>query len=113
MTISKFIVAHVVLCPDNVQAKRIKLFLSKDFTYKDFIVHVFNLEPDMFKDKAYIDTTICFGGRWAPYTPNFIEELKLPISLHFQFICSTKHNFINLLNDSKSSWGDKESTSVS
>ena len=110
MTKSNNIVAHVVLCPDNVQVKRIMLALSKDFTYKDFIVHVFNLEPDIFKDKSYIDTIICYAGKTAaPYTPNFIEELGItdiptfPIYLFYK-----KHNFINLLNDSKSSWGNKE-----
>ena len=110
MTTSNFIIAHIILCPNNVQTKRIKLILPKDCKYKDFIVKVFNLEPDMFKDKAYIDTTICYGGKMgAPYTPNFIKDLSItemptiPIYLFYK-----KHNFINLLNDSKSSYGNKE-----
>ena len=110
MTTSNFIVAHVVLCPNNVQTKRIMIRLSKDSTYKEFLVQIFNIEYEMFKGKDYIDTTICYGGKMsAPYTPNFISELGIadtpikPIYLFYK-----KHNFINLLNDSKSSWGNKE-----
>ena len=82
MTTSNFIVAHVVLCPNNVQTKRIMIRIPKNFNYRDFVVHIFNLEPDMFKDKAYIDTTICYGGKMsAPYTPNLLVNLVLLIHL--------------------------------
>ena len=107
MTISNNIVAHIIICIDNVQTKKIKVVLPKNSTYKDFVVKVFNYEPDIFNDKSYIDTVICYNGKiGAPYTPNFIKEFQvndMPIYLFYK-----KHNFINLLNDSKSSYGNKE-----
>ena len=61
MTNTNIFMTHVVLCPDNFQTKRIKLIIPKNSTYKDFVVQVFNIEYEMFKDKSYIDTVICYN----------------------------------------------------